>query len=87
MQAAGQVHRRKVSSWHSAWKVHILLLMVVILDTSKGIKHLIQTRKEAGKFLGVTQNTLRKWLAHPFFLHETYILISVRNKDRPPEAV
>jgi hypothetical protein len=48
--------------------------MVIILDTTEGKSYHFKTRKDAGNFAGVTQPTLRGWLAHPFFLYKSFII-------------
>lgn len=59
--------------------------MVIILDTSKGESYYFTTKKEAGRFLKITQPTLRKYLQSPFYLYRKLILTE-SNKARIAET-
>jgi len=53
--------------------------MIVIIDTTQGEAYNFKTRKDAGRFIGVSLPTLRGWLTHPFFLYRTLIITSTGN--------
>ncbi len=48
--------------------------MVIILDAENGKALNFRYRKDAGKYLGVSQPTLRRWLDSPFFLYRKFII-------------
>lgn len=54
--------------------------MVIIINVHRGEVYDFKTRKRAGEYLGITQRTLRKWLSHPFYLHESFIILSINGK-------
>jgi len=45
----------------------------------KGEAYNFKTRKDAGRFIGVSLPTLRAWLTHPFFLYRTLIITDTGN--------
>jgi len=60
--------------------MRILYAMIVIIDTEKGEAYNFKTRKDAGKFIGVSMPTLRGWLEHPFFLYRKFIITMTGNE-------